>query len=83
MYLPESDCRYMVRARQILDILDNVADTAVKTFDSVQDDHETTSTTRRIKTDKSPYMNMFSNHHPVRIVVDSEVTDNMIRHTNS
>ena len=54
MYLPESHCRYIVRAHQILDILNDVVDTKDEASGSVQDDHETASTERRLKTDQVP-----------------------------
>ena len=74
---------YMVRARQILDILDDEADTGVETSDSVQDNHETASNAWQVKTDQSPYIHMFFKHHPVRIVVNSGATCNMNRYTSA
>ena len=82
-FLSESDRKYMVKTRQIIDILDDDPAHDTTTFDEEHVVNQSTSAARRVKTDQSPYVDMFSNHHPVRIVVDSGATGNMIRHSTA
>lgn len=41
---------------------------------------ETTTTLRCVKTKQSPYLDMFTNNQPIKIIIDSEATRNMIQH---
>ena len=63
--LPDKDRKYIAKARQIADILDDSPST--KVF--------------RIQTCQSLYLDMFYSHHPVPITIDSGAKGNMIRHT--
>ena len=77
-YLPESDRWYMVKARQIRNILDDEVQSETEALDEQHFDGEVTTASRRVRTEQSPYINMFSNHHPVRIIVNSGATGNMV-----
>ena len=77
----------MVKARQIVGILDDEQDT---TYDLDPDPpcHETTLPTPdvvayRVQTRQSPYMDVFHGHRVVRITIDSGATGNMIRHSTA
>ena len=72
-FLPEQDRRYMVRARQIMGIIEN------------DDSEECEPPTRdpsplanRIQVRQSPYIDTFYKHFTARITIDSGATGNMI-----
>ena len=66
----------MVKARQIAGILE---DKDVTSF-SEESDEDQPSVAMRIQTKQSPYINMFYDHHKVRLTIDSgATTGNMIR----
>jgi hypothetical protein len=73
----------MAKARQIASILDNDLDDT--TNDSITEHDESSKPTQdhsslRIQTRRSPYLDTFYHHHPLRLVVDSGATaGNMIR----
>ena len=85
-YLPESDRRYMVKARQIMDIAG-----AEPERDSDEDDthprepvtesHPPGAVSYRVQTRQSPYFDVFHGHYTVRVTVDSGATGNMMRHS--
>ncbi|XP_073234993.1 uncharacterized protein [Porites lutea] len=86
-FLPDNDRRFMVKARQIVGILDDKQDT---NFDLDPDPPcpETTLPTPdvvayRVQTRQSPYMDVFHGHRVVRITIDSGATGNMIRHSTA
>ena len=86
-FLPDNDRRFMVKARQIVGILDDEQDS---TYDRVPDPpcHETTLPTPdvvayRVQTRQSPYMDVFHGHRVVRITIESGATGNMIRHSTA
>ena len=86
-FLPDNDRCFMVKARQIVGILDDEEDT---TYDLDPDPpcHETTLPTPevvayRVQTRQSPYVDVFHGHRVVRITIDSEATGNMIRHSTA
>ena len=62
---PDQDHKYIAKARQIADILDDSPST--KVF--------------HIQTCQSLYLDMFYSHHTVPITIDSGAKGNMIRHT--
>ena len=77
-FLPDSDRRFMVKARQIVGILDNdqdtdgdldpdspVPDTALPSPDVVA---------YRVQTRQSPYMDVCHGHRVVRVTIDSGAT---------
>ncbi|XP_066019216.1 uncharacterized protein [Pocillopora verrucosa] len=82
-FLPDSDRRFMVKARQIAGILDN--DQEIETSpDSDSPDPDTTlpgpdMVAYRVQTRQSPYMDVFHDHRVVRVTLDSGATGNMIR----
>ena len=95
-FLPPQDRKYMVKARQIANILDDEGDDYEEPLphDPSQEVVEEGSynpnypepytapsltPTYRVKVSQSPYLNAFYDHIPVRIVLDSGATGNMIR----
>jgi hypothetical protein len=52
-------------------------------LESEEADSTSSSKVFRIQTRQSPYIDMFYNHHPVRITIDSGATGNMIRHATA
>ena len=86
-FLPDSDRRFMVKARQIAGILDNDQETETSP-DSDSPDPDTTlpgpdMVAYRVQTRQSPYMDVFHNHRVVRVTIDSGATGNMIRHSTA
>ena len=85
-FLPDQDRRYMVKARQIAEILEDIPESessinpADPACDLRDEESKTSSRAYRIQTRQSPYVDMFYDHHPVRITIDSGATGNMIRH---
>ena len=65
----------MVKARQIAGILE---DKDVASF-SEESDEDQLSVAMRIQTRQSPYIDMFYDHHKVRLTINSGATGNMIR----
>ncbi len=52
-------------------------------IESEETDFTSSSKVFRIQTRQSPYIDMFYNHHPVRITIDSGATGNMIQHSTA
>ena len=75
-FLPESDKKYMAKARQIATILDE-EDQYVDS--DLEEEEEPRTVALRIQVRQSPYVDTFHNHHHVRITIDSGATGNMIR----
>ncbi|EDO46928.1 predicted protein [Nematostella vectensis] len=79
-FLPDSDRRYMIKARQIADIFDD-NDSELETHaqmpstESIDPPAHTAhdAVVLRIQTRQSPYLDVFYNHHTVRMTVDSDV----------
>nr|XP_022310274.1 uncharacterized protein LOC111115730 isoform X2 [Crassostrea virginica] len=74
LYLPQSDKRYLAKARQIIGTDDN----------HCSDEEEGISFSKdvsigRVQIRQSPYIDAFLAHHSVRIIIDSGATGNMIR----
>jgi hypothetical protein len=82
-YLPIADRKYMVKARQIADILDEEVD--LETDDPVTTPHppvpdtQSCSSTLRVQVRQSPHMTAFYGHQVANITIDSGATGNMIR----
>ena len=64
-----------MKARQITGIVEDVSEA------SESEEEEPTHATYRVQVRQSPYLDMFYDHHTVRIVIDSGATGNMIRHS--
>ena len=71
---------YMVKVRQILNILDHNFQNETEAFDGLYLDGKVIIVSSRVKTEQSPYIDMFSNNHPVRIIVDNGTAGNMVLH---
>ena len=86
-FLPDNDRRFMVKARQIVGILDDEQDTNYD-LDLDPPSPETTFPTPDvaaycIQTRQSPYMDVCHGHHIVRVTIHSVATGNMIRHSTA
>ena len=86
-YLSEKDRRYIVKARQIVGILeddsevDDELDTSMPCRDFNSEEHNSGAVAYRVQTRQSPYMDAFHGHHVIRVTIDSGATGNMIRHS--
>ena len=86
-YLPDTDRRYIVKARQILGILDDESeaddnlDTDLPICDAEGEEPNSSAVAYRIQTRQSPYMDVFHGHHVIRVTIDSGATGNMIRYS--
>ena len=94
-HLPDSDRKYMTKARQIIGAYDDpVCDTETgnhadhissedqtTNFAHVSNDEHTVSdsSTLRVAVRQSPYMDLFCEHLPARLTVDSGATGNFMR----
>ena len=88
-FLPDNDRRFMVKARQIVGILDNEQD-ANSDLDPDPPVAAADTTSPRpdvvaycVQTHQSPYMDVFHGHNVVRITVDSGASGNMIHHSTA
>ncbi|KAJ8344559.1 hypothetical protein SKAU_G00318880 [Synaphobranchus kaupii] len=88
-YLPDSDRRYIVKARQIVSVVEDESDTdddpgvSTPTHDSDGGAAAPSAVAYRVQTRQSPYVDVFHGHHAVRITLDSGATGNMIRHSTA
>ena len=88
-FLPDNDRHFMVKARQLVGILDNDQDADGDVDpDPPLAAADTTSprpdvVAYRVQTRQSPYMDVFHGHRVVRITIDSGATGNMIRHSTA
>ncbi len=85
-HLPESDRRYIVKARQLADIFDEDPDSegdAHSPIPDTADDTTPAAVAFRIQTRQSPYIDVFHRHHTLRVTIDSGATGNMIRHSTA
>ena len=86
-YLPDTDRRYIVKARQILGILDDESeaddklDTGLPICDAKDEEPSSSAVAYRVQTRQSPYMDVFHGHHVTRVTIDSGATGNMIRYS--
>ena len=88
-FLPDRDRRFMVKARQLVGILDNEQDAD----DDLDPDPPIAAADTplprpdvmayRVQTRQSPYMDVFHGHRVVRITIDSGATGNMIRQSTA
>lgn len=69
-YLPESDRRYMTKVRQL---------EAFHNENESGNEKDNMSTTQRIQVEQSTYIDVFHNHQPIRVTLDSVATGNMIQ----
>ena len=77
----------MIKARQIVGILDNeqVTDSDLDPDPPVPDSTLPTPdvVAYRVQTRQSPYVGVFHGHRVVRVTIDSGATGNMIRHSTA
>ena len=79
-YLPLQDKKYMVKARQICTALDS--EESEYEDDTTEGKEELLpmrpAEVNRVQIRQSPYLEMFYNHHTVRLTLDSGATSNMM-----
>ena len=90
-HLPEEDRKYIAKTRQIANIVDDHLEESDESapFPSDCEFSNEISTAEcvpkpavlRVQTRQSPYIDAFHSHHPVRIILNSGATGNMIRHS--
>lgn len=79
-YLPESDRKFIARARQISNIFESgVYEDELDSFSDEPLEEGVAQTALRIQVRQSPYLDVFHNYHPLRLTIDSGATGNMIR----
>ena len=84
-HLPDPDRKYIARARQVANILDESDDEPTELACALVDERidnqlsSESSTTLRVQVRQSPYIDTFHDHHTVRVTIDSGATGNMIR----
>ena len=84
-HLPEEDRRYMAKARQVINLLDDEdeqhsAEPEVFNTEGVGSEHPMV---KKIEVRLSPYLDVFCRHHTTRVPIDSGATENMIRHSTA
>ncbi|XP_070576935.1 uncharacterized protein [Ptychodera flava] len=82
-FLPAKDRKYMAKARQIVNIIDDDTefDCQPDAFDEVDNDiapSGDTPTAMRVQVRQSPYLDVFYGHQTARLTIDSGATGNMI-----
>ena len=86
-FLPDQDRKYIAKARQIAEILDDPLEPETRHTEAAPDSNTVEpgpnpcTKVFRIQTHQPPYLDMFCFHHPVCITIDSGPTGNMILHT--
>lgn len=80
-FLPEPDKRAIARSRLVVEFEDETPE-----IDDYQEDEDTPPSAlldepsvRRVEVIQSPYLNVYYQHHPVRLTLDTGATTNMIR----
>ncbi|VDI45491.1 Hypothetical predicted protein [Mytilus galloprovincialis] len=76
-FLPNSDRKYMVKARQIAGILDNSDDELSDV--EVDNVSKPMHSVNRVQVRQSPYLDVFHTHYNTRLTIDSGATGNMLR----
>ena len=76
--LPAEDRKFMMRARQIAEITENEPVPENPT-DLCEEEYEHETQARRVEISQSPTMPVFSGYTPIRVVLDTGATGNMIR----
>ena len=84
-HLPEEDRRYMAKARQVINLLDdedeqNSPEPEVSNTEVVGSEHPMV---QKIEVRSSLYLDVFCRHHTTRVTIDSGATGNMIRHSTA
>ena len=77
-FLPASDRRYMVKARQIANVIDESDEEYI-----AEQEEQGGTVVLRVQVRQSPYIDVFVSHHPLRVTLDSGATGNMIRETTA
>ena len=87
-FLPEQDHLYLLKAHQIVSILDDSIELDLLSSNVdpprhqnlvEQSDPFTSDASRRVLVRQSPYIDTFFGHHQARVIIDSGATGNMIR----
>ena len=86
-HFPESDRRFMSRARLITALDEELSDlpisedviTELEFSTSLTSPTEALPSSRHVQVKQSPFLNVFYSHHPSKITIDSGAETNMIR----
>ena len=82
-FLPESDKKFMIRARLIAALDEEHEESIEKEFEPDQQeptvDKDPSLNMHRVQVKQSPFINLFYHHHPLKVVIDSGAEANMIR----
>ena len=86
-HLPESDRRFMSRARLITALDEELSDLPISEDVITESEFSTSLTSptealpssRLVQVKQSPFLNVFYSHHPLKITIDSGAETNMIR----
>ena len=76
-YLPERDRKYIFRARSITDMIkEEEMEEEYEEEEDGETDESVPSSACQVQVRESPYVDMFCNHHTLRLVLDSGATEN-------
>ena len=78
-YLPEHDKKFRTHARHVICEDDDLDFNECSIFDPNEDDHNPKISIGRVQVKRSPYINVFHNHHDAHITLDSGAEANMMR----
>lgn len=77
-FLPESDRKYMTRARAIAEILEQESPSYDYQESTPQED-ETEHTVCRVQVIPSPFMHVYYHDHPIKLTLDTGATSSMVK----
>ncbi len=81
-YLPESDRKYISKARMIHALAAEFeSDSSEEEYEAELDDPHRPKSVRRVKIEPSPVLSTFFEHHKLNITIDSGAEANMIKHS--
>lgn len=80
-YLPDAGRWCIIRAHQITDSLDGKSTECAKLLEEIHIIKETSIILGHVKTEQTLYLDMFISNQPIKVIIDSEATGNMIWHT--
>ena len=83
LFLPESDRKYMARARQIITVLEGEEESEPEEENVSEPLPVECHSARRVNIGSSPYVDVFCGHQHVRVTIDSGATGNMIRESTA
>ena len=76
-YLPDNDRQFLGKVRQVAGIPSN--DLSTDDDENVAEEPAEQTVSRRVEIKKSPYIDAFYHHHPVRVIVDTGAETNLVK----